>query len=146
MPPTDPAPQRAHDTQPRHLAVNTSLAQQLRQLLRIHAITRDPDVLVAALDELCAAFEAPRANTPKCKRCKCEGWMLTDEQRVEDHAKLLALVSGPIAWTCPAEQSLLNHASPPRVLAHAWHLAGRLVAADQGLCVVCTEFIEGPAR
>jgi len=86
-----------------------------------------------------------QATAPKCKRCKCEGWMLTDAQRVEDHAKLLALVSGPIDWTCRAEQSLSNPLSPTSVLAHTWHLAGRLVAADQGLCVHCTEFVEGPA-
>lgn len=127
-------------------APNASLALQLRQLLRIHAITQDPDVLAACLDELCAAFEAqPEATAPKCKRCGDVGFMLTSKGRADLHGQLLALLSGPIDWTCPAEQSLLDPTSPPHLLGVAHNLAARLVAADQGLCVYCTDYIEGPA-
>jgi hypothetical protein len=81
----------------------------------------------------------------KCKRCGDAGFMLTAAQRVELHAKLLALLSGPINWTCSAEQSLLVPSSPPQLLGVAHNLVARLVAADQGLCVYCTDFVEGPA-
>jgi hypothetical protein len=86
-----------------------------------------------------------QATTPKCKRCGDAGFMLTAAQRTELHSKLLALLSGPIDWTCPAEQSLLNPSSPPHLLGVAHNLTARLVAADQGLCIYCTDFVEGPA-
>jgi hypothetical protein len=99
----------------------------------------------AALHEDKLRADAKRNAARKCKHCRREHFMLTDRERVEDHAKLLALVTGHIAWACPSEQSLLNHASSPYVIGSVHHLIARLVAADQGLCVHCVDYIEGPA-
>jgi ribosomal protein S27AE len=99
----------------------------------------------AAIREDKVREDAKRKRALKCKRCGDASFMLTDKQRVELHAKLLALLSGPIDWTCPAEKSLLNPSSPPHVLGVAHNLSARLVAGDQGLCVYCTDYVEGPA-
>jgi len=77
------------------------------------------------------AARRTQATAPTCKRCGDAGFMLTDKQRLELHARLLALLSGSIEW--------------PHLLSIAHNLAARLVAADQGLCVNCTAYIKGPA-
>jgi hypothetical protein len=80
------------------------------------------------------------ATPNRCKRCGYDYAMLTPATRVEHHERLLALLSH-VNWMVPVTDYPLVEESPPYVIGFAQAYAARLVAADQGLCANCVEYL-----
>jgi len=73
---------------------------------------------------------------------------MTEQQRVEHHAELWAVLHGDIDYRAydPTQPPISSERRAAYVIGAATAYVRWLVAADQGLCIACASYLERPPR
>jgi hypothetical protein len=93
----------------------------------------------------------PAPSTPTvatCRSCGREFTAMTEQQRVEHHAELWAVLRGDIDYRAydPYRPPVSSERTAAYAIGAAIAYTRFLVAADQGLCIACAAYLERPAR
>jgi len=93
-------------------------------------------------------MSAPDLTTATCTCCGRDFTPMSSEERVQHHADLWSVLHRDIDYQ--AYDPFAPPISPERTAAYAIGAAIAytrfLVAADQGLCIACSAYLERPAR